>query len=129
MPKYNSGGIPVRINARYGLDPDGFIVDLQRPVLNNPDGSQATEESMTVGDRNDFFNIPTIVNGERVGQDQAMLDARLDMMMGNSPNYRTLAEALMSAPDRSSSIGNLRGMDNHPSSRSAKLSTIFRGLF
>jgi hypothetical protein len=89
------------------LDPDGFLIDRSRPKLSNPDGSFSTESTITVGIDGRYYNIPTIVNGQRVGQEAAIQAARRNLEA--FPNYQTLEQALAAAANRSNAIGALRG--------------------
>jgi hypothetical protein len=84
------------------FDPAGFFYDFARPKLKNPDGSFSTEETATVGFGNRQYNIPTIVNGQRVPIGAAVSDARGRMAQGTVfPNFATEDEAVKQAKLRS----------------------------
>ncbi|MDR7192706.1 hypothetical protein [Luteimonas terrae] len=89
-------------------------IDRSRPIIENGDGSFSTERTITAsfdeGGREVFYNIPTIVNGRDVGEDEAI---RLYRAGQNSPvgQFGSLGEAESAAVRRSNEIGNLRGGD------------------
>lgn len=93
-------------------DPAGFPINLRRPVLQNPDKTISTEETITiqVGDR--FYNVPTILNGKRVTKETAVQHAVRGIRGVKNPpypNFATLKEAEAGAKARSQEIGLLRG--------------------
>lgn len=91
------------------LDPAGFPIDTSRPKLQNRDGSYSTEETITVGFGNKYYNIPTIWNGVRVDERAATLLARDAMQRGATfPNFDSLEEAVREARRRSEAIGKAR---------------------
>jgi len=91
-------------------DPAGFPIDLARPILLNPDGSFSTEETITVGFGDRYFNIPTIWNGKRVDEKDAIARALESLRAGGIfPNFPTLGEAEAAAVARTKHIGLLRG--------------------
>lgn len=53
------------------VDTQGNPVDLNRPIIQNKDGTISTEETITIEVDGKFFNIPTIVNGTRRSDDDA----------------------------------------------------------
>ena len=89
-------------------------IDRSRPILENGDGSFSTERTITAGFDEDgqevFYNIPTIVGGRDVGQDQAI---RLFKAGQNKPvgRFGTLGEAESAAQARSQNIGKVREGD------------------
>ncbi len=93
------------------FDPAGFFYDFSRPKLNNGDGSFSTEETATVGMGDRQYNIPTIVNGQRVPIDSAVADAQQQMASGKIfPNFATIDEAERQARLRSQWRGYLEQM-------------------
>ena len=84
------------------FDPAGFWYDFRRPKLQNPDGSFSTEETITVGIGNQYFNIPTIWDGRRVSQAEAITRAIEGLRGGGLfPHFATLEEAEKQAKLRS----------------------------
>lgn len=83
-----------------------------RPILQNEDGSFSTERTMTASFDEDgqevFYNIPTIVSGRDVGEDEAV---RLFREGKNPPvgRFSSLGEAEDAAQKRSDAIGVARG--------------------
>lgn len=53
-------------------DSAGNMIDLSRPELPNPDGSYSTEVTIGIEQDGIFYNIPTIVKGKRLSDDQAV---------------------------------------------------------
>ena len=82
-------------------------IDLSRPILQNNDGTFSTEQTITIGADGRFFNIPTIVNGQRVGEEQAIAlwRAGRNEAVGE---FLTEEEALASARSRTERIGRVR---------------------
>jgi len=122
-PKAVTYGEPVpltpRLDATTAVDPAGFPIDLTRPQIPGLDretgepvpGMWATEESETLqldqGGR--WFNIPRIVNGQRVDSATAARHAREQREEGRLyPHFETLEEAERQAPLRSEAIGRAR---------------------
>jgi len=100
LQKTQSAGLPTI------KDPAGFGIDLNRPRLNNGDGSVSTERTVTVQFDDRFYNIPTIVDGVVVQIDAAIADAKARMAQGvELPNFGTLAEAETAAAERSAYLG------------------------
>jgi hypothetical protein len=55
-------------NAEYPStqsDPNGWPVDLKKPVIKNKDGSISTQETMTIEQDGKFYLVPTIISGVR----------------------------------------------------------------
>ncbi|SEG65064.1 hypothetical protein [Bosea lathyri] len=89
-------------------DPWGFPIDVNRPVLNNADGSISTERTTTErfntsGDR-PWLNVPTIVDGQELGLDEAI---RAVTEGRNAPvgQFKTLPDAERAGQDRSNYLG------------------------
>ena len=79
-----------------------------RPIMRGPDGQLMTEYTMTVQDprlnRGMFTNIPSIWNGQAVGSDDDAI--RYALQSGRRfVGYRTLAEAIAAAKQRSANLG------------------------
>lgn len=55
-----------------GMKTPGNLDPWNRPVLQNPDGSYSTTSSMSVGTDQGEVLIPTVVNGERLTNEQAI---------------------------------------------------------
>jgi hypothetical protein len=83
-------------------------IDKTRPIVNNPDGSFSTEKTITVGMDGKFLNIPTIVNGQQLTNEQAIAAYRggTNKAVGE---YGSQAEAEAAAVARSAEIGRVRG--------------------
>ena len=95
--------------AKYPKDPHGFIIDPTRPLLQNPDGSQSSEYTITVENQGRHFNIPSIVGGKYVSNEEAIEHAKKQAQKGwIYPNFATEEEALEAAPARSDSIMDAR---------------------
>lgn len=118
MPKGVDPDVPTKerleeVGATPMVDPDGFAIDITRPVLKNDDGSIATEETITVKgyelgrtDDHKFYNIPSIVGGQRVSKDEAIFDAHQRINAGEVlPNYETEGQAIEGAKARSKYLG------------------------
>lgn len=81
-------------------------IDPSRPRLSNPDGSFSTEETIGIEADGKHYNIPTIVGGKRVTDEQAIAAWR----SGTNPEvgrFNTRAEADAAGPARSAAIGNV----------------------
>ena len=77
-----------------------------RPVLRNSDGTVSTEETITVERGGSFFNVPTIVNGQRV--DPAVVQTRFEQGDSSIPHvgqFSSLSEAVSAAQSRSNNLG------------------------
>ena len=93
------------------IDPAGFQIDINRPILQNPDGTHSTEKTITVGFGDRYYNIPTIWGGVEVPKDEAINLAREALRRGvQFPNFRSISEAVTAAPLRSQSIDKARGL-------------------
>jgi hypothetical protein len=91
------------------LDQSGFPIDLNRPVINNPDGSISTERSMTENVDGRWYNYPSIVNGVQQTPENAFNEFTAQRNKGYIyPNFSTLDEAEKNAILRSQLIGTLR---------------------
>lgn len=91
----------------------GAAIDQSRPILENKDGTFSTEETITVGADGRYFNIPTIVDGQRVGEERAIALWR----KGGNPDvgsFDALDEAENAARSRTNRIGEVRGDDRKP---------------
>lgn len=87
-------------------------LDMERPKLGNSDGSFSTERTITIDAQTPngvvrWYNIPTIVGGKRLSEDEAT-----DLFFkGQNPpvgDFESLDRALEAARSRSDAIGNLR---------------------
>jgi N12 class adenine-specific DNA methylase/predicted RNA methylase len=98
------------------VDRTGNSVDTKRPKIENPDGSFSTEETITIEADGKWVNIPTIVGGQRVGEDQAieLFKSGKNPAVGAFP---TLPEAETAARGRSEDIGNIRGGGGDPQAK------------
>lgn len=95
------------------VDPDGFAIDTSRPYVYNDDGSRSTETTRGFNLDGREYNIPTIVNGQRVSDEEAIAHAREQMAQGwEYPNFDTIEEAEEAAQRRSDSIAQARA--EHP---------------
>ena len=106
---------PASSQSNAGKDPAGFDIDLDRPMLSNPDGSFSTERTITVQGRelglddDRWYNIPSIVGGREVSQEEASRDAKTQLDQGwVFPNFDDEPEASRQAPLRSNRIDELR---------------------
>ena len=82
-------------------------IDKSRPMIGNADGSFSTEKTITVEIDGKFFNIPTIVNGKEVSEDEAVSLFR-DGKNQAVGSYNSIAEAEAAAEARSKKIGRER---------------------
>jgi len=88
--------------ARYPKDQAGFLIDPTRPIVQNPDGSSSSELSITIDADGRWFNIPSMVNGKQVSQEEAIESARSWAKKGwIHPNFATQEEAVAAAGARS----------------------------
>lgn len=94
-------------------DPYGFPIDVNRPRINNPDGSFSTERTTTfdaseVGLPPEIVTVPTIVNGRQVSEDEA----RALFASGQNPpvqrGFDSFAAADQAAEARTGSIAAAR---------------------
>ena len=87
-------------------DPSGFLIDPTRPVLLNPDGSQSTEQTITIQDQTGrWWNLPSIVGGKQVSEDEALRHANSQMKKGwIYPHFQSREEAEYAAQQRSEAI-------------------------
>lgn len=84
-----------------------FAIDRRRPKIPNADGSFSTERTIGIEADGRHYNIPTIVNGRQVSQDEAAALWRA----GQNPEvgvFQTQAQADTAAPLRSEEIGRVR---------------------
>lgn len=91
------------------IDEDiGAPIDFSRPKLEGKEpGEFATEETITVEIDNKFLNIPTIIDGRRVSNEEAIKHAK--RTGENVGVFDTQEEAISTAERRSKRIGELRG--------------------
>lgn len=89
-------------------DPSGFRIDVNRPGIQNPDGSTSTERTATFQLGNGFINIPTIVNGRQLSPDEAYAEFEAGRNPPVQAGFATEAEAVAAAKQRSESIGPAR---------------------
>lgn len=75
-----------------------------RPILYNPDGTISTEEIITVSFDDGHFNIPTIINGKRVSEEQA-IEAFKKGENKATGRFDTQAEAEKAAQERTAMLG------------------------
>ena len=98
-------GVPDQIamlRMSRSFDPAGFPYDFGRPRLQNPNGTFSTEETITVGFGDRYYNIPTIWAGQRVPPEVAVRLAESQMKRGTAfPNFSSLEEAEKQARLRS----------------------------
>ena len=108
-------------------DDDGFLIDLNRPMLANNDGSFSTENTITVSGeelgftgpskyRTRWFNIPTIWNGMPKSDGDSVGLARDHLINGGYafPHYAFREEADAAAFKRSQRIRFHRDPDRSP---------------
>ena len=70
----------------------------------NPDKSVSTEKTITVKFDKFFFNIPTIVNGKQLKEDEAVKIALKNKLKGLK-RFASQEEAVKAAKKRSADIG------------------------
>jgi len=89
----------------------GAPIDITRPVIINEDGSISTEETITIERGGKFFNVPTVIDGERVDPDivQAGFEAG-DENIPHVGEFNTLKTAEDAAIRRSTQIPFARGL-------------------
>ncbi|MCA0276236.1 MAG: hypothetical protein LCH86_09540 [Proteobacteria bacterium] len=94
--------------AKPAGDPSGNAIDMSRPRVENADGSFSTERTIGIEMDGRFFNIPTIVNGKQLSED----DAIATFQRGDNPavgEFGSQEEADRAASARSERIGQVRG--------------------
>ena len=96
------------------FDAQGLKIDPARPMLANDDGSFSTERGITVNEaalnNGRWTNIPSIVNGRVVSQDEAV---RAAVESGQEfPSFNTSEEAVAASIARSERINEVRRPDN-----------------
>lgn len=87
----------------------GAPIDMNRPIINNGDGSISTERTITVEADGRQYLIPTIVGGRQRSEDEAVQLWR----SGQNPEvgvYGSAGEAERAAQARSRRIGRERGL-------------------
>lgn len=99
----------------YPKDPAGFLIDPNRPILMNEDGSSSSERTVTIEGDGRYFNVPSIINGERYDQEtpedfeKIIENAKSKMKQGwIYPNFESLEEAEQQAGARSDSLTDAR---------------------
>lgn len=94
-------------------DPSGNAIDMSRPKINNADGSFSTERTIGIEMDGKYYNIPTIVNGKQLTEDQAVAAFQSGQ---NQPVgvFNNQAEADAAAQSRSNRIGQVRGGGQAP---------------
>ena len=104
-PEFSRG--PTLTPVDYDPFAEEAPIDLNRPRLDNPDGSFSTERTITIEADGGYFNIPTIVDGQTLSEEDAIAAWRA----GRNPEVgraATLDEAVAMAEARSSRIGRVR---------------------
>lgn len=101
-------------------DPLGFPIDVNRPRLSNPDGSFATEETTTfdaaeVGLPSEIVTVPTIINGQRVSEDDAKAAFAAGMNPAVQRGFSSFDEANAGAQARTDSIAAARATNGERS--------------
>lgn len=82
-------------------------IDLTRPIIKNKDNSFSTEKTITIGQDGKFLNIPTIINGREVSEQDAIEHA--NRTGENFGVFNSKEAAVADAEKRSFRIGELRG--------------------
>ena len=82
-------------------------IDLNRPKIQNPDGSFSTERTITIDANGRWYNIPTIVNGQELDP-RAAIELWSRGINKHVGEYGSLQEAETAARERSNAIGLLR---------------------
>jgi hypothetical protein len=114
----DAGSVPTPPSRASGLpsppmnprrDPFGFPIDVNRPRINNGDGTFSTEETTTfdaseVGLPPEIVTIPTIVNGQRVSEDEAKAAFAAGQNPAVQRGFRSFDEADRAAMARTDSI-------------------------
>lgn len=101
------------VAAPFSVSPEvdiGTPIDTTRPILENGDGTFSTEETITLERNGRWFNVPTIVGGERIDPDE--IEQRF--MAGSVPHvgeFDTLKQAEAAATARTKEIGRRRKKD------------------
>lgn len=86
----------------------GSPIDMGRPRIKNPDGSFSTEKTIGIEADGKYFNIPTIVNGQQLSEQEAIAAFRAGR---NQPVgvFDSQQEADAAARNRTAEIGRVRG--------------------
>lgn len=102
----------------------GKDIDLNRPRLENEDGSFSTEETITLDRDGKWYNVPTIINGERV--DPQEVEERFfnrDPSIVDVGEFETVEDAVSAAQARTEQIGVVRNNGNQSSIKETTLDT------
>lgn len=83
------------------------------PVIRNPDGSISTEKTITVGFDDRFYNIPTIVGGKQLSEEEAISAYRSGKSKA-SGSFSSIPEAVSAAKARSFAGGALSVLGSQP---------------
>ncbi len=88
----------------------GAPVDYSRPKLENLDGTTSTEETITIERGGKWYNVPTIIKGQRVEPEIVgnLFDHGHVMPVGT---FETAQEAEESARYRSMALAMMRGIE------------------
>lgn len=94
-------------------DPNGFPIDVNRPRLNNGDGTFSTEQTITfdaseVGLPSEIVTIPTIINGQKVSDQTAMAAFARGLNEPVQRGFSNFEEADKAAIARTDSIARAR---------------------
>jgi hypothetical protein len=114
-PKQKPSALEFLHGTRKSPTDIGAPIDTSRPLLKNNDGSYSTERTITITTadttgRERFINIPTIVNGQQLSEEQASTL----YFQGKNPavgEFDTMDQALASAKARTQAIGETRGVN------------------
>ena len=111
LPRRNALAPPENVFAPRNI---GAEIDMNRPKIQNPDGSFSTEETITVPRGNRWYNVPTIVNGQRLKpEDVEYWFSQGDPNIPHVGEFGTLDEAVSAARLRTDQIGHVRDTGAH----------------
>jgi len=113
LPRRNLNALapPENVFARKDI---GAAIDMNRPKIENADGSFSTEETITIPRGNRWYNVPTIVNGQRLSPaDVEYWFSQGDPNIPHVGEFGTLDEAVTAARMRTDQIGNVRTTGPH----------------
>ena len=120
MNALQSGRDAFLSQKNYLEDPDGFKIDLDRPLIVNKDGGVSTEKSITVDGRmlgvpigGKYFNIPTVIDGKEYSDKEAtnIISEKLrsgEMNWEEIGSFDSQSLAVDAAKKRSEAIFNAR---------------------
>ena len=104
LPRMHQGYASNALAGQFG-DP----IDMARPKIQNPDGTFSTEETITIPRGGKWYNVPTIVNGQRMNpQDVENWFSQGAPNIPHVGEFGSMDEAVTAARRRTDTIGRVR---------------------